>query len=93
MFIIILNYDVHLTIYKIRDIYIQIRDNSTLARFCCALRTYPPYSGFGCALLGIDIVVKGELLTSGRFYEFHDESKLQTSNAPYIPKSSVSLTI
>jgi len=31
------------------NIYIQIRDNSTLARFFCALRTYPPYGVFGCA--------------------------------------------
>jgi len=57
------------------------------------MRTYPPYGGFGCALLCIDIVVKAELLTSERFYEFHDGSKLQTTNVPYIPKSSVSLTI
>ena len=55
------------------------------------MRTYPPYGGFGCVLLCIDI--KAELLTSGRFYEFHDGSKLQTTNVPYIPKSSVSLTI
>ena len=34
------------------------------------MRTYPPYGGFGFALLCIDIVVKAELLTSGRFYEF-----------------------